>query len=222
MRHTDRGINQSSAPPRTLLVLLLSFACLSGAYATSIRGVTLEEMLLHSQLVFEGWVTESHASQAPDGMISTSITFTVTDIIKGNLPGKTLALDFLGGTVDSTSTVISGMHLPLPGEHGIYFVEAPGRKQVNPLYGWSQGHFIVKKDSAGTDRVMTNRGIPITRILDISYASPAVGLSNGIAGGIITANGRSASPGLSIQEFKKSLREIIRRQRNRNQPKGQP
>jgi hypothetical protein len=222
MIRTGRYINHLSAIRRTLLVLLLSFVCLFGAHATSIRGVTLKEMLLNSQLVFEGLVTESHTKQTPSGIISTSITFTITETIKGDHSGNMLTLEFLGGTVGSARAVVSGMQLPQLGEHGIYFVEAPGRKQVNPLYGWSQGHFIVKKDSAGTERVMTNRGIPVTGIEDISLATQAVGISSGVAKGVVTAADRPAGLALSIQEFKISLREMISQQQSQSQPKNQP
>ncbi|HYQ72391.1 MAG TPA: hypothetical protein VET88_10750 [Gammaproteobacteria bacterium] len=192
------------------------------ANATSIREVTLEELLMRSELVFEGTVTNLRARQSHDGIIRTSITFTVAETITGKHPGRTLTLEFLGGTAGSRSTVISGMRLPEPGEHGIYFVEAVGRKQVNPFYGWSQGHFIVEKDPEGTERVMTNRGKPVIGIRDNPPATPAAAISRGVARGIVAAEGRASGPALSVQEFKASLRALISRQREANQLDKQP
>ena len=57
---------------------------------------------------------------------------------------------------------ISDMKVPQVGERGIYFVESLERSQVHPLYGWSQGHFIVEMDDTGADRVMTTRKQPVT------------------------------------------------------------
>jgi len=99
-------------------VLFLMFVCVPCAYAASVREVSVDEMLLHSQLVFEGEVMESHSNEASDGTISTSIAFTVIDIIKGHHLGDTLTLDFLGGTVGETTHTIGGMQLPQLGEHG--------------------------------------------------------------------------------------------------------
>jgi hypothetical protein len=171
-------------------------------------------MLLDSQLVFEGVVTRSYTKLMPNGIIGTRITFTVLDVISGHHAGNTLTLEFLGGSVSSTSTMISGMKFPMPGEHGIYFVEAPGRKQVNPFYGWNQGHFIVKKDPAGTERVMTNRGHSVIGIQDIPASTHASGISSGIARGIVAADSSISEPALSIQEFKYSLRQIINQHKN--------
>ena len=176
--------------------------------------------MLHSQLVFEGEVKESHSSEASDGKISTSITFTVIDTIKGHHLGDTLTLDFLGGTVGETTQMIGGMQLPQPGEHGIYFVETTTRKQINPLFGWSQGHFIAK-DSAGIDRVMTNSGRPLTGVTDILPKTSA-GLSNGVARGVIAVDKQSTGTGLSTLEFKASLRMIIKRLQNEGKLTSQP
>lgn len=205
----------------TLQVLFLMFACVSCAHAASVRGVSIEEMLLHSRLVFEGEVMESHSSKAANGMISTSITFTVIDTIKGGHLGDTLTLEFLGGTVGEITHMVSGLQLPRFGEHGIYFVEAPARKQINPLFGWSQGHFIAEKDSAGTDRVMTNRGIPLTGVMDILPKNSA-GLSNGVARGVVTVDKQSTGSGMSTLEFKTSLHTIITRLQNEGKLESQP
>ena len=195
--------------------------CVPFTHAASVRGVSVEEMLLHSQLVFEGEVIESHSSEASDGKISTSITFTVIDTIKGHHLDDTLTLDFLGGTVGETTHMIGGMQVPRLGEHGIYFVETTTRKQINPLFGWSQGHFIVEKDSAGTDRVMTNRGRPLTGVTDI-LPKQSGGLSNGVARGVIAVDKQPAGSSLSTLEFKTSLRMIINRLQNEGKLNSQP
>ena len=207
---------------RVLHVFLLALVCINEANATSIREVTLEELLFNSSLVFEGTVTEQRSRETAGGIISTSITFAVTETIRGNPPGNSLTLEFLGGTVGSKGTLIDGMRLPVPGEHGVYFVEAVGRKQVNPLYGWNQGHFLVEKDPDGTERVKTNRGIPVTGIQDSPQSTPSAAISRGVARGIVTADGRGSGPAMSIQAFKASLRMRINQRRKQKPQDVQP
>jgi hypothetical protein len=74
-------------------------------------------------------------------------------------------LRFLGGTVGNKTMAICDMKFPQPGERGIYFVASLERMQVHPLYGWSQGHFLLWPDETGTDRVMTSSEQPVTEIM---------------------------------------------------------
>ena len=114
---------------------------------------------------------------------------------------------------------VSDMRLPQQGEHGIYFVESLERPQVNPLYGWSQGHFIVKPDATGSERVMTNRRLPVTGVVDhkpdeqMAPAERAQALSKGIARGIVVGQEVKGDTGIAVDEFKKVLRERLKRNR---------
>ena len=142
------------------IVLLLMPICYGNA--TSVREVTMDEMLQQSQFVFEGTVTAIKTRENSQKRIHSYVTFEITDIIKGEYHSNIISLRFLGGTVDDVTLVVSDMRLPQEEEHGIYFVESLERFQVNPLYGWSQGHFILERDGAGREREMTNRRLPVT------------------------------------------------------------
>ena len=111
---------------------------------------------------------------------------------------------------------VSDMQVPQVGEHGIYFVESLVRSQVHPLYGWSQGHFIVETDDTGTDRVMTSRkqsvigvefGMPAKQMTSSKQKSQS--LSNGVARGLKLASEEKDTRGLPLAEFKKTLHERL-------------
>ncbi|MDP2644579.1 MAG: hypothetical protein Q8P24_06540 [Desulfobacterales bacterium] len=182
-------------------------------HASSVREVSLNEMLRRSRLVFEGAVTAVQAKENSRKRIHTFVTFKIQDIIKGKYHGDTITLRFLGGTVGNVTMAVSDMRLPQKGEHGIYFVESLERYQVNPLYGWSQGHFIVVPDAAGRKRIMTNRRLPVTGVLDDIPAAQTApskertqALSKGVARGLVVVQDKD---GLTADEFKRVLHERI-------------
>jgi hypothetical protein len=183
--------------------------------ATSVREVSLNEMLQQSQFVFEGTVTAIEARENSQKRIHTYVTFEIKDIIKGKYHSNIITLSFLGGTVGDVTMAVSDMRLPQEGEHGIYFVESLERLQVNPLYGWSQGHFIVERDVTGIERVMTNRGLPITGVVDQmpdKQTTPGNehirALSQGVLRDLVVAQDKK---GLTVDEFKRVLHERMGR-----------
>ncbi|MBP1747385.1 MAG: uncharacterized protein H6Q54_2000, partial [Deltaproteobacteria bacterium] len=167
---------------------------------------------------FEGTVTAIEARQNSQKRIHTYVTFEITDIIKGEYPSSIITLRFLGGTIDDVTMVVSDMRLPQEGEHGIYFVESLERFQVNPLYGWSQGHFIVERDGTGSDRVMTNRRLPVTGVIDSMSDEPTglakermQALSRGVVRDLVVAQEGEDNKGMTVDEFKKVLHKRMGR-----------
>jgi hypothetical protein len=182
-----------------LIVLLVMPICFGNA--TSVREVSIDEMLRQSQLIFEGTVTAVEARENSQKRIHTYVTFEIKDIIKGEYRGNSITLSFLGGTMGDVTMAVGDMRLPQLGEHGIYFVESLERLQVNPLYGWSQGHFIVERDAAGSERVMTNRRLPVTGVMDqvqdeqtTSAKERPQALSKGVSRDIVVADHSDPNP----------------------------
>jgi hypothetical protein len=196
-----------------LMVLLLM--SISHGNAASVLEVSMDEMLQQSQLVFEGTVTSIEARENSQKRIHTYVTFEIKDIIKGEYHSNIITLSFLGGTVGDVTMSVSDMRLPQEGEHGIYFVESLERLQVHPLYGWSQGHFIVERDVTGSERIMTNKRLPITAVMDTMQdeqmapgREPMQALSKGVVRDLVVAQDEK---GLTIDEFKRVLHERIGR-----------
>lgn len=187
---------------------------ISYTHAASVRQITMDEMLQQCQFVFEGKVLALEARENNHKRIHTYVTFEILDIIKGEYPSDTITLSFLGGTIGDLTMVVSDMKVPRVGERGIYFVESLGRSQVHPLYGWSQGHFLVQPDGSGMDRVMTSNGQPVTEVVkDIpvdqmnSNPESIPPLSNGVARGVSYTQKNNGNKGLTVEEFKKILHE---------------
>jgi hypothetical protein len=169
-------------------------------------------MMDGSELVFEGQVVNVVSNLDLDGSrIHTFVTFQISDLIKGSYFQPKIELSFLGGAVGGLILEISDMHLPVLGEKGIYFVETLQRRQVHPLYGWDQGHFVIKTDGEGILRVRTRNQF---KIIGIGSARPSrIQISkDGIARGVIISEDPKER-GMSVSEFKARLREI-----NRGQP----
>jgi hypothetical protein len=208
----------SAAIQLAVIWALFFFITISCGYASSVRHVTMDEMLQHCQFVFEGEVLVIEAIETSPKRIHTHVTFEIKDIIKGEYSSNIITLRFLGGTVGNRTMAISDMKFPQPGERGIYFVESLERMQVHPLYGWSQGHFLVRPDETGTGRVMTSSEEVVTAIIQNisskqikSIDETVSSLSTGIARGVVLEIEDKDQKGLTSDEFKKNLREIMER-----------
>lgn len=120
----------------------------SVARATVLVALTLDELVTASEVVFTGTVTDS-VTHAEGDLVYTTIRFDVDDVVAGEMDRDVLELRFLGGNVGEQKTEVSGQYIPQVGDHGLFFVDDTVRDLVNPLTGWSQGHFPLI-DSDGT------------------------------------------------------------------------
>lgn len=202
--------NRISARLFLLGLILLPAGAL---HATSIVGVSVPQMLKHSHLVFQGKVIgkESRWNEAHN-RIHTFVTFEVEDVIKGNYNKKQIRLSFAGGTVGDTSLQISDMRYPKMGEEGVYFVESLSKQQVNPLYGWSQGHFLILRDSTGRRRIATQGKRPIRQLSSSEASAPqqARHFGGGAAARGLVFSKKGLDHAMSLTEFKKELRTMRR------------
>lgn len=193
------------------ILFFITLAPISNGNAASVREVTMEEMLQVCQFVFEGKVISVEAKEDSRKRIHTFVTFRINEIIKGEHPDSTITLTFLGGTAGDMALMVSDMKFPEVGEHGIYFVESLKRQQVNPLYGWSQGHFLVEIDNTGTERILTRSRQPVTEVrsnTQMKSAQIPTRLSTGVARGISLGQ-KQGIKGLTVDQFKKALHEQL-------------
>lgn len=120
-----------------LLVLLPSFA-----QASTVLGLTSDELLVKSELIFQGQVVASQGVEDTAGQIHTFVTFAVSDVVKGDYAADHLELAFLGGIANGRIMQVGGLRIPVVGDSGTFFVEALGADLVNPLLGWSQEKYL--------------------------------------------------------------------------------
>lgn len=193
-------------------MLLGSFLILvsPGLLASSVKSVAVEEVAVNSGLIFEGRVIGARVEKAPGSKaIHTIVTFEVMDLVKGDSGPSTVELSFLGGNMGDISMQVTEMSYPAVGEHGIYFVENPAGRQVHPLYGWDQGHFIVQHDRQLQQAVVkTRRG---SLVYGIEKDRPQViqKLSDGVAQGVQTSPVLIGSSPMTPAEFKAEIRRIV-------------
>jgi hypothetical protein len=152
----------------------------------------------------------------------------VIDILKGNAGATDIELKFLGGSLNGEVLEVNGSRLPRLGEHGIYFVESLSRDLINPLLGWSQGHYLIKT-VAGIESMTTVDAKPIIAISPAEADSDPQ--TSGASTGTASAQSRILSPlriatdpnvaegivaidrdsitGLSPDDFKREIRALI-------------
>ena len=192
-------------PATFLLCLLAALAPMMPAGAASVRLVGFDELVQSSALVFHGRVVGTRSRWLPGHQgIVTDVEFAVIEVLKGEAPGQ-LSLSFAGGTVDGVGMRVHGLTQPVAEEEGVYFVEQLDHPQVNPLYGWDQGHYRVRATADGVRRVFANSGAPVLNAAPA--ASPTrVGLSPGVPLGVTVGTDRVATAALPLADFAASIR----------------
>ena len=199
-----------------LLTTLLALIMSCGSHASTVLRVDIDYMLSDAELIFEGEVIarQSHWNKNKTS-IYTEVLFQIDDVVKGEHDADTLTLRFGGGTVDDMTLSIASLRYPEVGEKGIYFVESKSRFLVNPLIGWSQGHFLIKPDIDGEARVMTDANIPVMRLDPSQKSDPKIPFSEGVANGVML--GRSVGDdrrAMKKNDFKKSLKDRLTAMKN--------
>ena len=186
--------------------------------ATTILGMDIDEIANQAELIFEGEVLVRETRQDNNtGIINTYVTFQISDIVKGEFNGDSIELKFMGGTFQEQTVHISGLTIPSEGEHGIYFVESLNLDLINPLLGWSQGHFIIiARDHEA--RISTIDHKPVIQVesvveIPISIKKPRAIIegNNQVAAGIITEAGPSEiDRALTSDEFKIRIKQLLK------------
>lgn len=140
---------------RNIIIFILSLLISTQVLATTVLKVEMNELAQNAELVFEGKVLSKQVrASKSNGRPCTYFIFSVIDVIKGAYDQPEIELCFAGGTLNGLTMKVSDMTMPTVGETGIYFVDALGKEPIHPLLGWSQGHYLVKKDGAQIERVV--------------------------------------------------------------------
>lgn len=156
-----------------VLFLLVSL----GATATTLQKFTFEELVNQSGLIIEGQVESVYPFNAGK-LLHTRVLIKVRDVLKGDYPGEFIELEFLGGQEDGRALVVSGQDIPEEGERAFYFIEDSSVQAVNPLLGWSQGHFRIRSDLKGNEYLETDIQQDLVELSDNKNAALAAKLRN--------------------------------------------
>jgi hypothetical protein len=181
---------------RTLALIVAAVFCGVGVIpgrATTLAPMDFDTQVRSAELIFLGVVSEVENLWVPgrEGKtVMTRVTFRPENRYKGE-PGQALKLDFLGGTIGDTETVVSSMPRFVRGERCVVFVGA-NRRAVCPLVGWQRGRKRVIETAPGQVFV------------ELDGTEPAGKMARSTAAG--------AAPGQSfagLAEFEGMLRERI-------------
>ena len=202
---------------KTLVSVLMSYLLLvSPLEATTILGMNIDEVAQGAELIFEGKVVEHNVRENTTGMIVTYVTFRIEELIKGEYDEPLLELKFTGGRLGGQITEISGLRIPSPNEEGIYFVESVNRSLVNPLLGWSQGHYLIYEQN-GERRVSTVNDRPVTDVLSTQSVPVALrrpvsvidGDTAPATGVVASSQTLDSDQGLTTESFKAKIRALV-------------
>ncbi len=175
--------------------------------ASTVLELGFSDVVADAELVFEGRVTAVNSRES-GGIIHTWVTFEIVDILKGSWPENTVELSYLGGRLGNREMRVSNMELPRPGETGFYFVESLRESLVHPLVGWDQGRFLIERSQAG-ERVTTADRQPLQGIDTRPQVRDPNSFSKGAAKGVRVQELRTEEGGLSVEEFKTAVRQVL-------------
>lgn len=198
-----------------LILLLSSFT--ASSIATTLLGMDIDKVANQAELVFEGEVLLREARRdSNSGIVNTYVTFAVHDVLKGDYSADTIELKFAGGVFNGEIVEVSGLTIPKDAEQGIYFVESTSRNLLNPILGWSQGHFVISEED-GERRVSTLDREPVLNIQAVSAIPPAIkkpqalieGDGDVAAGVIVDSSALSIERALTVEEFKNQILDLL-------------
>jgi hypothetical protein len=184
--------------------------------ATTILGMDIDAVAQSAELVFEGQAIQHNTQENAAGMVVTYVTFEVRDVVKGSFSEQFLELKFTGGSLNGQVMEVSGLRMPALDEEGIYFVESISRDLINPLIGWSQGHYIINADE-GERRISTVDRMPVTEVLPTGTIPRAIkrpltiidGDSDPAAGIVTEASPLLIDRAMTVEDFKARIRTLV-------------
>ncbi|PYS56139.1 MAG: hypothetical protein DMG13_01270 [Acidobacteria bacterium] len=121
--------------------LAVVFALLSPLEATTVRRLSLDDLVSKSRSIVIGHVLESRTFWTDDHkLIMTAYTVQVQENIKGNTP-QIIVITTIGGQVGNTVLHVAGMPMFENGESAVLFLEQSGA--YTTVVGLNQGKFPV-------------------------------------------------------------------------------
>lgn len=152
------------------LIGTIGFAAVAGS--TTVIPPTFEALVSGASTIFVGGVIDQRPYwvSTPRGRaIRTLVVFRVEDVWKGSA-GAVTQLEFLGGTIGTTTMEVVGMPTFHVGQRNVLFVAA--ERAVSPLVGFMHGRMRVERDAFGIDRVRTHDGRSLGAVSQVGPQRP--------------------------------------------------
>jgi hypothetical protein len=200
--------NRKNFPPMKrylgLLLLSLFLAINSHLRGTTVIPPDFDQLVTRAELIFQGEVTDVRCQWIGEGAehrIVSFVTFKVADALKGNA-GASYTIRMLGGTVGGETLQVSDAPKFKIGDRDILFVENNG-SQFIPLVGIHHGRFLVERDEAGREIVMTGAHQPLADVEQLGKDEATI------------ATGRAA---MSVNDFKAAIQTKLRQAQVNTRP----
>ena len=161
------------------LAFALALSVALSAGATTYVPVTFDELVTRADVIFVGVVTDVRSfpvTSARDGtIIKTRVIFRVLDPVWGTTSVQEV-FEFLGGEWNDVRMEVAEMPRFTVGDRRVVF--ARRERSINPIVGFTQGLFEIRRDSEGVDRLFTLAGLPLAQAENIGSptANNSVGL----------------------------------------------
>jgi len=134
------------------------------ARAISFETRDFDALAREAEQVVVGTATEASSRRTGEREIVTDYRFDNLEVIKGSVPGPSLTLTLLGGTVGADTLSVAGAPKFIAGVRYLVFVAGNGSVMF-PMVGGQQGIFQIRSDAAtGVARVHDYAGRPVTRL----------------------------------------------------------
>ena len=154
---------------------LLTIFLVTHAIAASVRELQLDEIVTTATVAFEGTCTGNRTERDPaTSMVVTYTTFSVKDVLKGNVQATHVIKQIGGGMPDGeTAFRVVGIPSFAVGEDYVVFLAGVSSAGFSSPIGLSQGKFTVRQGANGktvtngrntrelTTR-MPNAGVPLS------------------------------------------------------------
>jgi hypothetical protein len=136
-----------------LIPLLLLVGTLAApSRASRFVDLSLDQMVRRSGTIVEGDVVATRGEWSTDRTrIYTTVTLQVAEVHKGSLPGGTLELRLLGGTVDDVTMAVIGQPRFEAGERVFLFLAPNHDVRDVPFVGGEAGKLRVVADATGAE-----------------------------------------------------------------------
>ena len=148
---------------RAAAAAAVASAIAAPAGATSYPPVTFAELVARADVIFVGEVVDVRpypVSTRDGAIIRTRVVFRVQEPVFGTTSALEV-FDFFGGEWGDIGMAIAEMPRFRVGDRRVVF--ARRERSINPIVGFTQGLFQVRRDTRGVDRVLTLDGVPLGR-----------------------------------------------------------
>lgn len=139
--------------PRVVLALLLLCVFIQPAKATTVVMLSDTELVVNSRLIVAGRVVSMFSAWDDSAsMIWTYVEVQTDRVLKGALPGTTIVLKQLGGSVGESGVHVFGQPRFAPGEHVLLYLNAGLDGSLHSAHTFI-GKFSIVADATGREFV---------------------------------------------------------------------